>query len=169
MLSDRPLTGRAAARRVLLCLLLLGVLVHGQAGVLRQLLGAAHWHKAMAAQRSGLSSAATGWWPQLQAWRQQLQAHRPLVADLAHAGHHHADNARHRHDAHDHTVVAIEPGDDGADPLAEPLAGSVLQPLGLAWHLSWPLLAALAAPWPRQAAVAWRDAVMHPPERPPRG
>lgn len=165
MLSDRPLPGRAAIRLVLLCLLLLGVLLHGQAGVLRQLLGAAHWHRQAVA---AASPSQLGWLDQWQAWRQQVQARSPLVGGHAEPGHHHDGSERHRHD-HDATVVALESGGDSADPLADTLAGSLLQPLGLAAAPRWPATAVARPGWPPTATVAWRDAGHRLPERPPRG
>ncbi len=169
MLFDRPPPGRALARHALLCLLLLGVLLHGQAGVLRQWLGAAHWH----AQTSAAATTApggAGWLARAQAWRQAVQARSPLTGGHAAPGHHHGGSERHHHSLQDATVVALERGGDSADPLADTLAGSLVQPLGLANLLRWPRTAdAAAAHWPLASAPAWRDASTRQPERPPRG
>ncbi|MES2714936.1 MAG: hypothetical protein V4795_04190 [Pseudomonadota bacterium] len=169
MPSDRPVPGRTPRRHALLCLLLLALLLHGQAAVLRQLLGAAHWHHQAQPADSG---AQPGWLDRLQAWRQQLQARSPLVA--AHAGghadtgHHHAGSERHHHHGQDRTVVALEPGGSGAGALADTLAGSLLQPLGLAAPLCWAGHAPRALAWPHAPAAAWCDAGRRLPERPPR-
>ncbi len=169
MPSDRPVPGRTPRRHALLCLLLLALLLHGQAAVLRQLLGAAHWHHQAQPADSG---AQPGWLDRLQAWRQQLQARSPLVA--AHAGghadtgHHHGGTERHHHHGQDHTVVALERGGGSADALADTLAGSLLQPLGLATGLHWAGRDAPAMRWPTIATTAWRDAGRRLPERPPR-
>ena len=179
MLTDRPLPGCAAARRVLLCLLLLGVLLHAQAGVLRQLLGAAHWHQPTAPGRSMASPAYLSGWAQLQAWRQQLQARSPLVGDHGMANrqadhqhqhqHHHDSSQRHHHAGDDTTVITFEPGGDAAEPLSDTLAGSLLQPLGLAGHLHWAGTPTAQAAWPMVAGAAWRDAGTRVLDRPPRG
>ncbi len=165
MLPVRPLPGHALLRHALLCLLLLGVLLHGQAGVLRQLLGAAHWHRQAVA---ATSPSLPGWLDQLQAWRQQMQARGPLVGGHAEPDHHHNGSERHHHD-HDATVVALETAGDSADPLADTLAGSLLQPLGLAAAPRWPATAVARPGWPPTATTAWRDAGRRLPERPPRG
>lgn len=184
MLTDRPLTGRAAARRVLLCLLLLGVLLHAQAGVLRQLLGAAHWHQDSTPVRSATSPAPWGGWAHLQAWRQQLHARSPLVGGHAlpgdrahrdgddhdrHGNHHHDASQRHHHAGDDTTVVALEFGGDAADPLTDSLAGSVLQPLGLAGLVHWAGTPDAHTVWPVAASAAWRNAGARVLDRPPRG
>ena len=165
MLIDRLLPGCAAVRRALLCLLLLGLLLHAQAGVLRQLLGAAHWHApADAAQQAG-------WLDGARAWRQQLLAHRPLAGAHADAGHqhHHGGSARHHHGADDTSVVALEPGDAGQGSLSDGAAGSLLQPLGLAGPLGWLAGSQAGQGWPHAATPDWRSAGNRQPERPPRG
>jgi len=174
MVLDFRLPARATAHRALLCLLLLAVLLHGQAGVLRQLLGAAHWHvpaakaAAPAAAPSTVTHAAT-WLDQALAWRQQLQARSPLVGGHAMPGHHHDGSERHHHGPQDSSVVALESGNDTADTLADTLAGSLLQPLALAAGLCWAAAAALRMHWSPAGASAWRDAGTRLPERPPRG
>jgi len=153
-------------RRALLCLLLLALLLHGQAGVLRQLLGASHWHQPAQAQAE---AAPPVWLQQWRAWRQQLQARSPLVAGHAEPGHHHDGLARHHHHAADATVVALEPAADGDDPLGDSLAGSLLQPLGLVAGWAWPGVLQAGRHWPAGVEAAWRDAGARLPERPPRG
>ena len=165
MLTDRLVLGRAATYRVLLCLLL-GVLLHGQAGVLRQLLGATHWHQPAEAERSLASPAPLAGWAPLQAWREQLLARSPLVG--GHAMHDHGDGLRDHHAGDDSTVVALEPGGETADPLTDSLAGSVLQPLGLAGHLHWAGTPDAQTAWPVAASAAWRSASARLLDRPPR-
>lgn len=169
---DRPPPGRTLARHALLCLLLLGVLLHGQAGVLRKLLGAAHWHaQPTVAAANALGGAS--WLARVQAWRQSVQASFPLAGGHAAPGHHHGGSERHHHSHQDETVVTLEPGggsaDRSADTLADTLAGSLMQPLGLANLLRWPHTAVAAAHWPHGSAAAWRNAAARLPERPPRG
>lgn len=106
---DRPHRGRTLTRHALLCLLLLGVLLHGQAGVLRKLLGAAHWH----AQASGAGATVPvgdSWLARVQAWRQAVQASYPLAGGHATPAHHHGGSERHHHSQQDETVVTLEPG-----------------------------------------------------------
>jgi hypothetical protein len=157
-------------RHALLCLLLLGVLLHGHAGVLRQLLGAAHWHtQAGPAQDDGPAQA--GWMARAQAWRIALLTRSPLAGGHAAPGHHHDGSERHHHDRHDSTVVALERGVDSSDPLADapdPLAGSLLQPLALAGPMRWPGARVASQRWPSAAAAVWRDAGVRLPDRPPR-
>jgi hypothetical protein len=162
MPPDRLPPGPANWRRALLCLLLLGLLLHGQAGVLRHLLGAAHRH-APAAAAPAAAAPWAAWLARAQAWRQQWLAHSPLLlahgagrsgghvaghvgghvdgqvgghvgGHVGHAGHghHHDGSARHHHASHDASVVLLEPGGHSADPLADAPAGSLLQPLALA-------------------------------------
>ena len=162
----RPLSQRTGLHRALLCLLLLGVLLHGHAGVLRQLLGAAHWH-APAGPAALARPALADWLAQALAWRADLQARSPLVGGHATPGHHHGGSERHHHDRHDTTVVVLEPATDSADT-PDARAGSLLQPLGLAGLLHWTGAAPASARWARACAAAWRDANHRQPERPPR-
>jgi len=168
MLLDRPPPGRTLARHTLLCLLLLGVLLHGQAGVLRKLLGAAHWH-APTSVAAATAPGGASWLARVQAWRQAVQASYPLAGGHAAPGHHHGGSERHHHSHQDETVVTLERSGDNADTLADTLAGSLMQPLGLASPLRWPRTAAAAAHWPHTRAAAWRNATARLPERPPRG
>lgn len=170
-------------RRLLLALLMLGLLLQAQAGVLRQLLGAAHWHQTVAAP--AIDDA--GWLARLQAWRQAVQArsllvgghgravhadhgHGPALARSAHAtGHHHGQVARHHHAPHGDDVVALEPGRGDGDPLPDAQAGSLLQPLALAGGWRGPVTLRDGAGWAATPAIRWQDAGLRLPERPPRG
>jgi hypothetical protein len=161
-------------RRCLLALLVLGLLLQAQAGVLRQLLGAAHSHRPAQAQADG------SWLDRLQAWRHDLLAHSSLVGahgvDHGRAaphevgdGHHHHDGvARHHHAPQDASVVASERAGGDGDPLSDGQAGSLLQPLALA--TDWGRIGLWRAPatWPGARASRWQDAALRLPERPPR-
>jgi TPR repeat protein len=167
MAFDPPLTGRMRLHRSLLCLLLLGMLLHGHAGVLRQLLGAAHWHS----QAAVAGPADADWLARLLAWRAALQARSPLTGSHATPGHHHAGSERHHHGRDDSTVVSLERSADSSDPLTDApdtLSGSLLQPLGLAGRLHWCVPGDTTMCWAQVRASAWRDASARLPERPPR-
>jgi len=163
---------RAPLRRAMLALLVLGLLLQAQAGVLRQLLGAAHWHRPVAMQAQPVQ-ADGGWLARLQAWRLERLASSPLAAAHPLAapaeGHHHHDGlARHHHAPQLAGLVPLEPtgGDDGS--LADGLAGSLLQPLALAAPWRLPAQAAANGAWPGGPAAPWRSAGLRQPERPPR-
>ncbi len=166
-------------RRCLLTLLVLGLLLQAQAGVLRQLLGAAHWHRPAALQAAAVADGS--WLDQLQAWRRDLLAHSPLIgaheADQGRAAlhddgdghhHHHDGMARHHHAPQDASVVATERAGGDGEPLSDGQAGSLLQPLALA--AGWGHIGLWRAPaaWPGARASHWQDAARRLPERPPR-
>jgi len=158
---------RAHWRSALLCLLLLGLLLHGHAGVLRQLLGAAHWHSVPAAQALPDKPRA-GWLQAMHGWRQQLQSRSPLIAGHALHAHHHDGLQRHHHGPQDASVASLQraqAADTGAQDAA---SGSLLQPLALATGPGWCPPAAGAVRWSTAAAPGWRDAGSRLPERPPR-
>lgn len=165
----------------LLALLVLGLLLQAQAGVLRQLLGAVHWHRPAALQLAVDDS----WLDRLQAWRRGMLASRPLVgghgpaalhddSDGHHqaagwpAAHHHDGAARHHHAPQDGSVVTAERGGGDGDPLSDGQIGSLLQPLVLdaGWRAGVPLQA--PATWPGSRTPHWQDAARRLPERPPR-
>lgn len=152
----------------LVSLVVMGLLLQGQAGTLRRLLGVVHWHAPQAAQV--LPGAHTGGWLQtVQAWRQQVQARSPWVA--GHTGvedHHHDGMARHHHGPADDTVVALEPLHGSDASTSDAGSGSLLHPLAPASGMRWHLPAAMAAHWARTALPGWRDASVRRPERPPR-
>jgi hypothetical protein len=172
-------------RRSLLALLVLGLLLQAQAGVLRQLLGAAHWHRPAAVQ----AAADDGWLDRLQAWRRDLLARSPLIAGhgrqavhderdghhhaaaspaAATHGHHHDGAARHHHAPQDTSVVTAERAAGDADPLSDSQVGSLLQPLAL--DAGWRDVRPSQAPttWPGSRTPQWQDAARRLPERPPR-
>lgn len=190
MLPAKPLHCSATARPLLtcllLCLLMLALLLHGQAAALRQMLGAAHRH--VAAEHVG---QATGW---LQTtlgsaldWRLQLLASSPLIgghglaapADLAQqpaqqpaqqlAQHQHHDHGeRHHHASGDASVLALEAGGDSSG-ISDGSASSLTQPLALGSRPAWAPAAANARHWPPASAPSWQSAAARLPERPPRG
>lgn len=166
-------------QRRLLAVLVLGLLLQAQLGVLRQLLGAAHWHRPAAVAADG------GWLDRLQAWRRDLLARSPLIGGHARQavhddsdGHHHAavlpaihhhDGVdRHHHAPQDTSVVTMERVTGDADPLSDSQVGSLLQPLALdvGWRSAVPACA--PATWPGNCAPHWQDAARRLPERPPR-
>lgn len=171
----RPLPASPPRRRAVLLLLALGLLLQAQAGVLRQLLGAAHWHQPVSVQAQ--AAAGDSWLDRLQQWRQQVQARSPLIGGhglagharrVAHDdndGHHHAGLARHHHAPQAVGVVSVD--QTGSDPLADSLAGSLLQPLALAAALGWPVAAGGGQAWARSTQGRWQDAGLRQPERPP--
>jgi hypothetical protein len=178
-------------RHSLLALLVLGLLLQAQAGVLRQLLGAAHWHQPVVLQAT--AAAHAGWLDRLQAWRRDLLARSLLIAGhgrsavhddgdghhhaaaashawpaAAPAAHHHDGVARHHHTSQDASVVTPErPAGDG-DPLSDGQIGSLLQPLALdaGWRGALPVPGPAA--WPGGRVPHWRDAARRLAERPPR-
>ena len=173
MLTIRPPPVRTPASRALLCLLLVGALLHGQAQVLRHLLGAAHWHAPLPAQVDPVATQqhATAWAQGLAALRtlrQDALARSPLVGGHAAQDHHHDGNVRHHHGPDDTTVVALEPLHDRDPAPSDGASGSLLQPLGLTAGLAWRLPQAVATRWPAAADPGWRDAHLRLPERPPR-
>jgi hypothetical protein len=169
----RPLPTRALAGRALLCLLLAGLLLHGQAQLLRQVLGAAHWHTLLPLQADTAADPAPGqgwpdWLTGLRHLHQEVRARSPLGIGHAVHGHHHDASARHHHGPGDATVVALEPLHDRAASLSDGAAGSLLQPLGLATGLVWRPPQTADARWPTALAPGWRNATLRLPERPPR-
>jgi hypothetical protein len=173
MFLDRPQPARVRASQALLCLLLAGLLLHGQAQVLRHLLGAAHWHALLPVHTAPAASLAHGpawthWLADLRGLHQQVLARSPLAGGHAAHGHHHDTSARHHHGPDDATVVALEPLHDRDAGTPDGGSGSVLQPLGLAAGLVWRLPETAAARWPAALAPGWRDANLRLPERPPR-
>jgi hypothetical protein len=177
---------RAVRLRCLLpALLVLCLLLQAQAGVLRQLLGAAHWHRPVAAQ----AASGAGWWTALQAWRADLLARRPLAAghhlgqDTGHGpGHPHAsaharlpphihthdEAARHHHAPQDASVVALDAATGDGDAGADATAGSLLHPLALAAALRLPAPDASAGRHATLRAAPWHDAALRRLDRPPR-
>lgn len=157
---------RASALRALLCLLWLGLLLHGQADVQRRLLGAAHRH-APAATAAQSAHDGPGWMAELRSWRQQRMAASPLVAGHAGSSHRHDGTERHHHGPLDASVVTLEPLQDADATPPDAAAGSLLQPLALAGSLGWWPVQAASRGWPSPAASAWRDASLPQPDRPP--
>lgn len=161
------------ARRALLCLLLLGLLLQGPAQVLRHLVGAAHWHAAVPVPHTATSGPAqrAGWdhgLVEVRHLRQQLQARSPLAGGHAVRGHRHDGTERHHHHPADATVVALEPLHDREAMQSDGASASLLQPLGLADALAWRLPPAAAPRWPAAMDRDWRNADLRQPERPPR-
>lgn len=167
-------------RRSLLALLVLGLLLQAQAGVLRQLLGAAHWH-----QPAVQAAVDDSWLDRLQAWRRDLLARSPLIgghgvatvrddsdghhhAAVLPSTHHHDGAARHHHAQHDASVVTAERAGADGDPLSDGQIGSLLQPLALDAGWRGVVPAQAPAAWPGSRAPQWQDAAARLPERPPR-
>lgn len=170
----RPHPTRALAGRALLCLLLAGLLLHGQAQLLRQMLGAAHWHTVLPLPADTAADPAPGqvwpdWLTGLRHLQQKVLARSPLGIGHAVHGHHHDTSARHHHRHGDATVVGLEPLHDRAASMSDGASGSLLQPLGLATGgLVWRPPQTAAARWPTSLAPGWRNAALRLPERPPR-
>lgn len=168
-------------RRSLMALVVLGLLLQAQAGVLRQLLGAAHWHRPAALQ----AAMDDSWLDRLQTWRRDLLARSPLIgghglaavhdhsdghhhAAVSPSTHHHDGAARHHHAPQDASVVTAERAGGDGDPLTEGQSGSLLQPLAL--DAGWRSVVPVRAPaiWPGSHTPHWQDAARRLPERPPR-
>jgi len=183
------------ARRWLLSLLALALLLYGQSSTRLQLLGPWHHHApALAAGQVSpspswqVSQAWLAWLDTFQAWRAHNHARVHAVGLMAHPHVHRThDNAhdsahhvphhshdglqRHQHDRADATVVALDIGGAGSDPLAQASShatqGAAAQPWGAAAR-PWSHTVCTAAPdWPVTAVPRWADAPLAPLERPP--
>ena len=175
MLSARALHRSATTRPMLLCLLMLALLLHGQAAALRQMLGAAHRH--VAAEHAG---QVTRWLQTAVDWRLQLLVSSPLVGGHGappQAGlgqhHHHDHSARHHHANTDATVVALESGggvsSSSSSSSSDGSSSSLTQPLALGSRPGWAQADSSTRRWPAATAPSWQNAAARLPERPPRG
>ncbi len=161
---------------MLLCLLMLALLLQGQAAALRQVLGAAHRH--VAAEQTEHARQAARWLQSALDWRLQLLVSSPLVGGHGappQAGlgqhHHHDHSARHHHANTDATVVALESGGgvSSSSSSSDGSSSSLTQPLALGSRAGWAQADGSARRWPAATAPSWQNAAARLPERPPRG